>query len=131
MGNVRRSSLPLLALLLCIPLVHATESGIGFQTVAAALAALRENTAARATVEGGWTGFYLEEAGNPVVWSFTPPDHPAHPAAVKRTLILSGDTAIKINLEVLCEATKASCDSLVEQFREHDKAIVESVRHGT
>jgi hypothetical protein len=57
------------------------------------------------------------------LWSFTPSGHPAHPAAVRRTVIRQGDD-IGVKMAVHCEATKAACDRLVADF----KALNERMR---
>lgn len=70
-----------------------------------------------------------DENGNHVLWSFTPEGHAAHPAAVKRT-VLEKDGAVFIDMKVLCFGTQAACDKLVEEFKQLNERIKESMHHG-
>ena len=103
------------------------SSGIGYPSVAAALEALKARTDVQIRVEQGWTIVNDKAAGE--FWSFTPPGHPAHPAAVKRTLV-EKDGKLTMNMSVLCQAGKAACDKLVAQFRELNEKLSQSMRSG-
>ena len=50
------------------------------------------------------------------LWSFAPEGSPAYPAAVKRQIRQAKD-AINIDMNILCEASKAACDKLVADFQ--------------
>src|SRR5258706_8300644 len=74
--------------------------GIGYPTVAAALEALRGRNDVKISVQGGWT--IVEDRSANTFWSFTPSNHPAHPAAVKRTIV-SREGGIVIEMTALCQ----------------------------
>jgi hypothetical protein len=105
-------------------------SSIGYESVDAALKALRQDPAAHISVENGWTIVSTTENGNMVLWSFTPAGHPAYPAAVKREL-LKRDGAIYIRMTALCEATQSDCDALIEGFKKLNEQMSKAVRGGT
>lgn len=95
------------------PLPEASESTIGYPTVAAALKALHEQAKVVFTTKDGWT--IATDEGSFTVWSFTPPNYPAYPAVVKRQVI-SEPTGSSIQTSVQCEASKSACDDLVRAF---------------
>jgi len=99
----------------------AQDSGIGYPTVAAALEALKARSDVEISVQAGWT--IVREPAAGTLWSFTPADHPAHPAAVKRGTV-SRDGAAYINMRVLCQAAKEPCDQLVDDFKKLNEKIV-------
>ena len=71
------------------------------------------------------------ESGTPTVWSFTPPGNPAHPSVVERSLVTQKDGSTNIEMNVLCEADKPSCDGLVRQFQAlNDRAIEQAKNQG-
>ncbi len=95
-----------------------SSAGVGFKTVAAALAALKSRPGAKITVTqpDAWT--IITEQGGSVVWSFTPATHPAHPAVVRRSIVVGDDGVARIEMAGLCQAEKAPCDKLMKDFRE-------------
>ncbi|MDJ0968921.1 MAG: hypothetical protein QNJ06_03390 [Kiloniellales bacterium] len=97
--------------------------------MAEAFEALRADPNAQISTHQGWTIVSQETEGQSVLWSFTPASHPAHPATVKRT-VFEKDGAIYIDMTALCQADKASCDELVEQFRELNEKIRQSFSSG-
>lgn len=101
------------------------SQGIGYPSVAAALADLRARGDVAISDKDGWT--IVEDRAAGTFWSFTPPDHPAYPAAVKR-MITERDGEVFIETRTLCQAEKAACDKLVDEFTELNKEIVESAR---
>jgi hypothetical protein len=110
-----------------IPLAAFAQEGrgIGYPTVAAALEALRARSDVNISVQGGWT--IVDDRSANALWSFTPPNHPAHPAAVKRTIV-SRDGGIGIDMTALCQAVKAACDNLMAEFKELNKRMSQSMR---
>jgi len=95
----------------------ASEKGsIGYPTVVDALIAAQKGMDAESRMERGWTIVETRERGIPVHWFFTHKGHPAHPAAIKRTMN-SKEGAWDIDMAVLCEGPKAECDKLTEEFR--------------
>ena len=104
---------------------------IGYPTVAGALAALRQRPGVQISEQGGWT--IVNDAASATVWSFTPLGHPAHPSAVKRSVV-SRNGSTYIDMKVLCEASKAVCDKLVTDFQQLNQrtaASVQGQRSGT
>jgi hypothetical protein len=102
------------------PLPEANESTIGYPTVAAALAGLHARVGVVFSMKDGWT-VANDEAAH-AIWSFPPPGHPAYPAAVKRSVV-EENGAVKLDLRVLCEASKAACDDLVREFQKLDAKL--------
>lgn len=119
------------ALILALTLLgpaHAQEAdGIGYPTVGAAFDALKARSDVDITVQEGWT--IINERSANTIWSFSPPGHPAHPSVVKRALVVK-DGAISINMQVKCGADKASCDRLVDQFKELNEKVKQDVASG-
>lgn len=92
----------------------------GYPSVAAALRELRARPDAECGDERGWVVCSQPEAR--VLWSFTPADHPAHPAGVRREVV-EKDGAIHLQMAVLCEAEQAACDRLVEDFEQLNERL--------
>src|SRR5262245_19370595 len=90
------------------------KSSIDYPSVAAALGALKARTDVKISIEGGWT--IVNDQATSTLWSFTPQNHPAYPAAVKRTVV-ERDGAVYIEMSGLCEATKSACDKLMAEFQ--------------
>lgn len=88
--------------------------GIGYPSVAVALDALKARNDVAISVQGGWT--IVSEEAPPVIWSFSPADHPAHPAAVRRAIVSKGGN-VYVEMTALCQSTKAACDKLMEDFK--------------
>src|SRR5690349_22725517 len=101
------------------------ESGIGYPSVAAALAALRARSDVIINEQGGWT--IVNDSPNKTIWSFTPPGHPAHPAAVKRVDV-ERDSAVYIDMSALCGAEKRACDQLVEDFKALNQQMTQAIQ---
>ena len=92
------------------------ENSIHYNTVEEALAALENNPDATFTEYEGWKVFNVKENGVYVLWSFTPPLHPAHPTVVKRS-ILKKEGELFIDMDALCFSKKIFCESLMEDFK--------------
>ena len=104
---------------------NASESTIGYPSIEEALEALHAKSHAGENVvfssQNGWT--IVEEQDAHTIWSFTPADHPAHPAVVKRALE-EDDQGLWIRMTAMCGADKASCDEMIRQFeRLNDQSI--------
>ncbi|WEK48124.1 MAG: DUF4019 domain-containing protein [Candidatus Andeanibacterium colombiense] len=98
-----------------LDLGEAADSTIGYASVAEALVDLRSRKKATFEERNGWTVAIDEEAMT--MWSFSPPDYPAYPAVVKRTVVPDG-AGSRIEMAVQCEASKEACDALVRTFAE-------------
>ncbi len=96
------------------PLPESKDSSIGYASVDAARKALsaRSDVDIR-TAEGGWTIISVPKENT--VWTFTPENHPAHPAAIKRAPF-EKEGMIYLDTNVLCQAKKTVCDALVRDF---------------
>jgi hypothetical protein len=97
-------------------------TSIGYATVAAALEALRSQSGSTVSLQGGWT--IISVTSEQALWSFTPANHPAHPAAVKRKIV-ERDGAVGVQMTALCQAEKAACDRLIEEFQQLNDRIRE------
>jgi hypothetical protein len=93
--------------------------------VEAALAALRARADVNISEQGGWT--IVNDSPNKTIWSFTPPNHPAHPAAVKRVVVEKAG-AIYIDMSALCGAEKRACDQLVEDFKALNQKMSQAIQ---
>jgi hypothetical protein len=102
-------------------------SAISYSSVADALASLRANPSAQFETQEGWTVVSSQEGESPVLWSFTPEGHPAHPAVIKRTVV-QRDGSIFIDLAALCEGPQEACDQLVEEFKRLNEQIQRNMR---
>jgi hypothetical protein len=84
-----------------------------YATAASALEAMRAKSGVKTSVQSGWT--VIEDRSTLSVWSFTPPGHPAHPAAIRRRVVQEGNNLL-LQMNVLCEAPKPACDAMVMEF---------------
>jgi len=100
------------------------EHAEDYPSVAAVLAELRANPSARFDMRDGWVVVASVERGNPVLWSFTPAGHPAHPAVVKRTALEKTGTGF-VELTTLCEGPEAECKRLLEQFKQINQELAQ------
>jgi hypothetical protein len=91
---------------------------IGYNTVAEALAAVRANPNSRVVADWDWTTLEIGKIGQPeyALWSFSPPSHPAHPSAVKRTVYVR-EGQVVVDMDVACEAAGPVCDQMVRDFQ--------------
>ena len=87
---------------------------LGYPTVEAAYEGLKARSDVRFRTANGWT--IADDDGLGGVWSFTNPQHPAHPAVVKRWPV-EEDGVVSIKMDVLCQADKSACDKLVADFQ--------------
>jgi hypothetical protein len=98
---------------------------IDFPSVSAVLEALRSDARAKFERQAGWTVVATVERGNPVLWSFTPDGHPAHPSVVKRTAVEQNGTGY-VELATLCEAPEPDCARLLRDFKQINDRIAQS-----
>ncbi len=97
---------------------------IDYPSAEAALASLRARGDVALSVQGGWT--IADDKANHTLWSFTQPGHPAHPAAVRRTVVIeNGQPSIRMN--ALCRAGQEACDNMLEEFRRMNAALQQSL----
>lgn len=110
------------------PTTSNSPGGVGFKSVADALAALKTRPGAKISVTqpDAWT--IITEQGGSVVWSFTPANHPAHPGVVRRAIVVGEDGLARIEMAGLCQGEKASCDRLMKDFRDLTERSARSMR---
>lgn len=89
---------------------------IKYSSVDNALNTLKNKSSANTSYQAGWTIISLVENGNHVIWFFSPKKHTAYPAVIKKSIVAKGN-GIETKIVTLCEAAKAECDKLTEQFK--------------
>jgi hypothetical protein len=102
------------------------SSGIGYPSVAAALADLHSRPEVIFREEGGW--IIAEDRSHYTLWSFAPADDSAYPSAVKRTAIQAAGGSVTMNMNILCESTQNACDKLVADFNELNERARDSLK---
>jgi hypothetical protein len=102
-------------------------SGVGYATVQQAFEALRSDPGAKGGFRDGWLIASVADGENQGVWSFTPKEHPAHPAVVRR-IPKEKDGQIYIDMRVLCGADKTAYDQLVEEFKTLNEKMAEDIK---
>jgi hypothetical protein len=107
------------------PLAESPHSSIGYPTVAAALADLKSRRDVTISTEKGWT--IANDSASRALWSFSPADYPAYPAAVKRQVI-EKDGLVTVEMNILCQAGKAACDDLVRSFNALNDAAIKNAQ---
>lgn len=116
---IKRFCLILVALLY-IPALGAQQlaepSPIGYATIEEAFNSLKADPGAGMKEHEGWTIFNQKVDGKYVLWSFTPPDHPAHPSVIRREVVKK-EGEIFIKMDALCDSNQLDCDLLIEQFK--------------
>jgi hypothetical protein len=109
------------------PTPDSTEATqFGYSSPEAALTALRGRPGVSIYQQGGWT--VVNDRLNYTLWSFTPPDHPAHPAGVKRVIVKAPNGDISIMMTASCGASEAACDELMDEFVELNNRMAQSIR---
>jgi hypothetical protein len=125
-----RGFLATLAVVLAMPTMVLAQSSsaptppIEYPSVAAALEGLRAKSGVRVSDQDGWTT--IDDSANFNFWSFPPREHPAYPAAIRRTIVRRGDEFF-VDMAVLCEATKSACDRLTAEFQVLNNRIRQSL----
>jgi hypothetical protein len=109
------------------PVTNSTESsGIGYPSVAAALADLHSKPEVIFREEGGW--IIAEDRSHYTLWSFATEGDPAYPSVVKRTAVQAGGGSVTMNMNILCESNQDACDKLVANFNELNERARDSLQ---
>jgi hypothetical protein len=108
------------------PLPEVEESQIGYESPQAALEALQAKPEVVVRTSQGWT--IINDPSERTLWTFTPENHPAHPAVVKRA-VQQKDGALFLDMKVKCFGTKAACDTLVQDFQALNDKVQNDVRN--
>ncbi len=98
--------------------------GIPYQTVSAALAALKAKQGVKFSTSDGWT---FADDTDGAQWSFTPPNHYANPSVGRRELHQQGSRFFVVT-RILCEAPKAACDRLHKDYELLNKRMNEAIQ---
>lgn len=104
-----------------------STAGIEYSSVATALTALRSKPSVVFSTNDSWV--IAEERNSRTMWSFTPANHPANPSVGRRRLMEQGGRYF-VETSILCEATKAACDKLHEDYQMLDRRMNEAIRSG-
>ena len=98
-------------------LIVADESTIGNDATdySLILEKLKKNPSAKFNQRSGWSIVSLSEGNGRVIWFFSPKDHDAHPAMMKKTISVKGGHTETV-ITTLCDAGKKTCDDLIKQF---------------
>ncbi|MCI3135247.1 hypothetical protein [Phenylobacterium aquaticum] len=95
------------------PLPEQPDSDIGYHSVAMAYVDLSTKPGIEISNQNGWT--IATDVAAKTIWSFAPQGDPSYPTVVRRQVVQEAG-AVVIKTRVLCEATKATCDAVVQQF---------------
>lgn len=101
---------------------------IGYPTVAAALQDLTARDGQDTVVAhtDGWT--IVNQPSAAAQWSFTPPDHEAAPALVRRVIHRGPNRAVDVQTTALCEGDAAACERLKAQFETMNERITQAIK---
>jgi len=102
-----------------------SDTPLVYKSATATLADMRAKTGVKTYEKSGWT--IIEDRSTMSVWSFTPSNHPAHPAAIQRSVVKDGDN-IFVQMKVLCESSKSACDAMVVEFQHLDQKVREDLK---
>jgi hypothetical protein len=61
------------------------------------------------------------------VWNFTKASHPAHPSVACRRIVQI-DGQMRVETQLHCNAAKAACDRLAEDYRALDKQMMDAFK---
>lgn len=122
---------PLATFLLCVVasagVLAQPASGVGYDSPKQAFEALRAAPGVRGGPRGGWLVIAVDEGVNKGVWSFTMPNHPAHPAVARR-IPIERNGQLYVDLRVLCGAEKSVCDEFYAEFKKLDEEVAREIQ---
>ena len=93
------------------------NSTIGYPSAEAALSAMQDRRDVEFSNDNAYWIIVNDIRENRTMWSFAPPGDAVYPTAVKRTLVVNKNGDIHIDMHVLCQADKASCDKLDAYYK--------------
>ena len=99
---------------------------IQYASPAAALADLRAKQGVVFSKQEDWLIAKDTDGAN---WSFTPSSHPAHPSVARRRL-LERNGGFYVETSLMCQAAKAACDKLHQDYVLLDRRMNEAIRAG-
>ena len=106
------------------PVFAQPKLGIPFPTVAAALGALKAKPGVKFESNDGWT---IANDTDGAMWSFTPENHYANPSVGRRAL-RQQDGRFFVETQILCQASKAACDRLRDDYALLDRRMNEAIQ---
>ncbi len=127
-----RTLLAVAALSACLPVaaqpLAPAASRIDYPSVAVALKELEAKDGNGTVVAhaDGWT--IVNEPLAAAQWSFTPADHYAHPAVVRRVIKREAGGRVSVDTTSLCEAPQPECARLLVEFSAMNDRITQAVK---
>ena len=103
------------------------ETGISYSTVAEVMASLKAKPGVQVqiTKPDAWV---IANEPNGIQWSFVPSTHYANPAVVRREVKVNSEGGVFIEIRALCQAEKAQCDKLVDEFKVLNENMRQSIQ---
>jgi hypothetical protein len=101
-----------------------SAQSIEYPSVAAALSALKAKPGVQFASNDGWT---IANDTDGAIWSFTPAGHFANPSVGRRAL-REQDGRFFVETQILCQAQKAACDRLRNDYATLDKRMNEAIQ---
>jgi len=100
---------------------------IAYASVAEALKALeaRDGNGTIVVHADGWT--IVNDPQATAQWSFTPREHYAYPAVVRRVVLRNGKD-VSVDIATLCEAPAEACERLKVEFAAMNDRITQAVK---
>lgn len=98
----------------------ADEGDIGYPSVTDARKALGGRSDVRMSSENGWVT--IEDPAAMTLWTFAPETDPAHPAAIKRTVVQDAERVV-IRMDIRCEGDPTACEALENHFLSLNQSI--------
>lgn len=103
------------------------SAGVGYPTVAEAMASLKAKPGVQVQITKPDAWMIANEPIG-IQWSFVPITHYANPAVVRREVKVNREGDVFIEMRALCEAEKAQCDRLIEEFKGLNENMRQSIQ---
>jgi hypothetical protein len=72
----------------------------------------------------------LADRNDQIVWNFTKPANPAHPAVVCRRIVRADET-VSIETSSVCGGPQPACDRMMRDFRQLDEMLKQNMQDQT
>ena len=131
--NTTMRTLPVVLALIASTFVAAQTdsqqgSGVGFKTVAEAMASLKNKPDVAITTRSNDQWIIINEKGGQTNWSFIRESHYALPAVVKREIRVDSEGKLIMQTRALCESGKGPCECLMGEFNETNRRAYENTQ---
>jgi hypothetical protein len=103
------------------------QSVIGYATVEEAYQALKAKSGVTFSITKPDPWVIATEPVTFTQWSFTPQGHYAHPAVVRRE-IKQKEGNVYVEMTALCQAEKIPCDKLIDEFKQMNERMVQTIQ---